>query len=334
MWLAVPVLSLAGHALLIALMVGLSTLTASAPKPKKVPSKPVSLRNIDARRWASNRGSKTPSPTIEKPAERNPKGQVVDVATGNNKVDPNAKYLAESNNRVDKQTVAKVQTNKYSRATPTTSAKPMEQPLARGRAAPTLLGASASELFTSQFGMKPRLTDVFQKASQGTDETAPVQTGAVGSESATEPPTPGGTSEGGGAPNDDLHDVAQGDGTYLNTREWKYAGFFNRVKQAVSAQWDPNGRMRAKNKQLAGDRVTLLAVALRPNGSIADIFVAKSSGVDELDQEAMKAFEKAQPFANPPEALVVNGFIQFNFSFLVSTEGGAFGSPQFFRVGR
>jgi len=335
-WLAVPLLSLLGHAALIAALVGLSSLTASAPKPKKVPSKPVSLRNIDARRWASNRGAKlTPSPVLEKPAELHPKGQVVDVATGNHQLSPDAKYLAESNNRVQKQTVASVQTNKYSRATPKTSSKPMELPLAHGRTAPTLLGASASELFTSQFGMKPRLTDVFQKASKGTDETAAPTTEAVGSESSNEPPTVGGDTEGGGAPNDDLRDVAKGDGTFLNTREWKYAGFFNRVKQAVSAQWDPNGRMRAKNKQLGlGDRVTVLAIALRPDGSIADLFVAKSSGVDELDQEAMKAFEKAQPFANPPEALIQNGFIQFNFSFLVSTEGGGFGSPQFFRVGR
>src|SRR5207249_2051792 len=43
---------------------------------------------------------------------------------------------------------------------------------------------------------------------------------------------------GGPAP-DHLDGVEEGDGTYLNTREWKYATFFNRVKQAVAQAWDP-----------------------------------------------------------------------------------------------
>ncbi len=335
-WLAVPLLALLGHAALICALVGLSTLTATVKPPKKV-SRPVSLRKIDARRWAVNRGKTTPAESmLEKPAELHPKGQVVDVAAGNEQLSPDAKYLAETNNRVQKQTVAKEQTNKYSKATPKTTANPMAMPMAHGRAAPSLLGTSPAELFTSPLGMRPKLSELFQKSSQGHDDTAP-ETSAVGSQASNEPPVPGSeATEGGGAPNDDLHDVAQGDGTFLNTREWKFAAFFNRVKQAVSAQWDPNGRMRAKGRQLgAVERKTVMHVALRPDGSIADLFVRQSSGVDELDQEAMKAFEKAQPFPNPPAALVENGFIAFEFGFLVSNEGmGGFGSPQFFRMNR
>lgn len=333
-WLVVPVLSVVGHALLVAMVLAVSGLTAPVPKPKKVPSRPVSLRTVDARRWAANRGKSAQVPLIEKSAERRPAGQVVDVAPGNERRSSDAKYLAETNNRVERQTVAREQTNKYSRATPKTAPNPVELPLARGRPAPSLLGASAAELFTSQFGVKPRLSELFQKPSHGHDEGATPSVETPGSPS-EESPMPGSDStQGGGAPNDALSDLPQGDGTYLNTREWKYAGFFNRVKQAVSAQWDPTGRLRSKNKQLGiAERVTVLAVSLRPDGSVADLFVAKSSGVDDLDQEAMKAFEKAQPFANPPAALVENGFISFSFGFLVSTEGmGGFGAPQFFRT--
>jgi len=43
----------------------------------------------------------------------------------------------------------------------------------------------------------------------------------------------------GAAANDHLQDVDEGDGTYLNTKEWKFASFFNRVKQSVSQQWNP-----------------------------------------------------------------------------------------------
>jgi len=41
----------------------------------------------------------------------------------------------------------------------------------------------------------------------------------------------------GAAPNDHLSDVDEGTGTFLNTKEWKYASFFNRVKQSVGMHW-------------------------------------------------------------------------------------------------
>ena len=37
-----------------------------------------------------------------------------------------------------------------------------------------------------------------------------------------------------------------GEGTYLNTREWRYAGYFNRIKQSVSMTWDPSGAARGR----------------------------------------------------------------------------------------
>jgi TonB family protein len=126
--------------------------------------------------------------------------------------------------------------------------------------------------------------------------------------------------EGGAAPNDNLNDVPAGDGTFLNTREWKYAAFFNRVKQAVSAHWSPNGRMGNKSIGYT-DRNTVVQVALRPDGTIADLFVSKSCGMDALDQEAMQAFEKAAPFLNPPPQLIEQGYVRFGFSFTVMNEG-------------
>jgi TonB family protein len=89
----------------------------------------------------------------------------------------------------------------------------------------------------------------------------------------------------------------------------------------VAAKWDPNGRLRERNKNPGfNQRVTSLHVALRPDGSLADVYVARSSGIVELDQEAVKAFEQAQPFANPPAALVEQGAIRFVFGFTLSNE--------------
>ncbi|HZZ84863.1 MAG TPA: TonB family protein [Anaeromyxobacteraceae bacterium] len=124
---------------------------------------------------------------------------------------------------------------------------------------------------------------------------------------------------GGPAP-DKLEGVEEGEGTYLNTREWKYAGYLNRIKQAVANEWrpgdalatrDPTGRMYAYK-----DRITLVDVTLDRGGTLKDVRVHQSSGVDFLDRVAMDAFRKASPFVNPPAGMAdEHGEIRFGFGF-------------------
>ncbi len=132
---------------------------------------------------------------------------------------------------------------------------------------------------------------------------------------------------------DHVEGVDVGDATFLNTREWKYAGFFNRVKQNVAEVWNPMDAARVRDptgsRYFGKDRTTVLAVTLNPQGTITEIKVARSSGLDFLDQTAIDAFEKAQPFVNPPPGLAdARGDIRFTFGFHVSTGGGGF---KFFR---
>ena len=327
--LALP-LSLLAHAVLVLLFIGAGRLTASPPPPRRPINRPVSLKRIDSRRWASNRGASSPSPS-ERPAPLHPKGQVVDVAPGNDQRSPDAKYLAMTDNRVTKETRAKDQTSRYSRATATTQARPETLPSAKGRPAPMTPPPSGIDLSQSLLGRQPPRDPLLLPQKLSGASEADASPAVAGTESGTQQ-TPGSdTTEGGGAPNDDLNNLEAGAGTFLNTREWKYAAFFNRVKQAVSAKWDPNARLRAKNHSVGLERTTVLHVTLKPDGSIADLFVAQSCGLDELDVEAMNAFTKAQPFANPPAALVENGFIGFGFSFRVSNEGMAMPLPFRFR---
>jgi TonB family protein len=299
------------------------------PLSPRAASQPVALRTLSTSAWAKNRGA----PVAEKPAPLHPRGQVVDVADGNAQIPVESKYLAEMNNRVKEQTRAKEQTNKYSRATAKTMPNPMAQPSAKGRAAPQVETQSAPSFLASQLGRR-QLSLLGDRPTPGLADAKPTEEpGPIGTAEGTQR-TGSDTSEGGGAPNDALQDVKEGDGTFLNTREWRYAAFFNRVKQAVAAKWDPNGRLRAKNRNIGYvDRVTHLHVALRPDGSLADVFVAKSSGIDELDQEAIHAFEQAAPFANPPAALVEQGFIRFSFAFLLTNEMLNGGLPGFKRMG-
>jgi TonB family protein len=128
---------------------------------------------------------------------------------------------------------------------------------------------------------------------------------------------------GGPAP-DHLDGVEEGEGTYLNTREWKYATYFNRVKQAVAPQWDPRTPLLARDptgKMFAyKDRITFLAVTLDDRGGLRQLGVEQSCGVDFLDQAAMEAFRKAEPFVNPPRGLAdANGEIRFTFGFYLET---------------
>jgi TonB family protein len=283
------VLSLIAHPLIIGAVLGISWLTRTE-LPPRVQQRPVTLRNMSARQWDQNRGARPPEPK--------PTGQIVDVAPGNRVRPVESKYLAETDNSTKKETRAKEQTNKWRIA----AAKP---------APPQAVSlASRLEHLEEAEGPKPRPGPLLSSA-MATPDDRPVEN--------TETP-------GGDAPNDDLHDVEKGDGTYLNTREWRFAAFFNRVKQAVSAHWDPNGRLKQREpqRQLLADRVTVLAIALRPDGSIADAFVARPCGIDALDQEAIAAFERAAPFVNPPAALVENGFIRFSFGFTLTHENGGF----------
>jgi TonB family protein len=125
----------------------------------------------------------------------------------------------------------------------------------------------------------------------------------------------------GAAPNDKL-DEDEGEGTFLNTREWKYSSFFNRVKQAVGLHWDPGRVLRERDPtgNIYGnqDRRTLLQVTLSDRGEVKEIHVDKGCGVEFLDQEAIAAFQRAQPFPNPPSGLVErDGAVHFQFGFFL-----------------
>ncbi len=130
---------------------------------------------------------------------------------------------------------------------------------------------------------------------------------------------------GGPAP-DHIDGVEDGEGTYLNTREWKFAGYFNRIKQAVASQWDPGSAMVARDpggsKLGYKDWQTLLSVKLDGGGALRDVSVVKSSGLDFLDRTAVDAFQRAQPFSNPPQGLADSrGEIVFTFGFYLETGG-------------
>ncbi len=124
-----------------------------------------------------------------------------------------------------------------------------------------------------------------------------------------------------GAPaNDHLKDLPKGEETLLNSREFRYATFFNRIKRGVSENWRP-GQAYVRHDPYGNiygvkDRYTVLAVRLDAEGDLKDVSVAESSGVGFLDDAAITAFQGASPFPNPPTGLVESdGTIRFQFGF-------------------
>lgn len=130
----------------------------------------------------------------------------------------------------------------------------------------------------------------------------------------------------GGGSVDHLEEIEEGETTALNSKRWKYASFFNRLKRQVAQNWRPAEVYQARdpkgNVYGIKNRTTVVRVSLRKNGSVADIHVVKRSGVDFLDDEAVRAFRAAGPFPNPPEALAdARDMISFSFSFVLEMSG-------------
>lgn len=128
--------------------------------------------------------------------------------------------------------------------------------------------------------------------------------------------------------NDYVEGVPEGDGTFLNTKEFKYATFFYRVKDSVASRWEDMALREYRRRDPTGniygtrDRATLLHIQLDRAGRIEDIRVEQSSGVDFLDSVAVQAFRMAEPFPNPPAGIAdADGNIRFNFQFVVTMRG-------------
>jgi TonB family protein len=315
-----------------------------------------------------------PAPQIaQAPPPQQAPGQVVDVAPSKDAKPPkDTRFLAESNNTVEKETISRFRKLDYEKAAPMPTQNRVKEQApgprdAQAAKTPTP-GAEGGD--TRKAGAPGKLPDASPRPSPdkvamatspdglleskqrpqdpGSDrKKTPIEElgeGGEGGEGATRAGSSGGKPiltpssafydklTAAPAP-DHVEGVDVGDATFLNTREWKYAGFFNRVKQNVAEAWNPMDAARVRDptgsRYFQKDRTTILLVTLNPQGGVTDIKVSRTSGLDFLDQTAIDAFEKAQPFVNPPPGLAnARGEITFTFGFHVSTGGGGF---RFFR---
>jgi TonB family protein len=109
-----------------------------------------------------------------------------------------------------------------------------------------------------------------------------------------------------------------------DAKRWVHATFFNRVAERVRDHWHPAEAYRSHDPdgrpQSGQILITRLQVYLRADGSLDRVAIECSSGLDFLDNVAVEAFEKAQPFYHPPRKLVSDtGLINFGFGFVFNT---------------
>lgn len=113
----------------------------------------------------------------------------------------------------------------------------------------------------------------------------------------------------------------EGDTNILNTRKFRYADFFNRVRDKIAEEWAPNEVWRSHDptgqKYGVKDRYTVLRVTLDREGAVKNVRVMRESGLPFLDQEASRAFLAASPFPNPPKGMQnAEGEVEVPFGFM------------------
>ena len=124
--------------------------------------------------------------------------------------------------------------------------------------------------------------------------------------------------------NDFLDDIPLGDMTNLNTTEYRYYGFFQRIRRKLEQHWGRSLKEKAKILFRSGrklrskeNKVTSLTVTINKKGEIIEVLLKGRSGIRELDEAAIESFNKAGPFPNPPKGFVKNGQAKIEWGFVV-----------------
>lgn len=128
------------------------------------------------------------------------------------------------------------------------------------------------------------------------------------------------------ATNDYVEEMALGDFTQLNTVEFKFYGFYHRIRLKLEQFWGRSIQEKASQIFRQGRRlpasdnyITSLRISMNEAGEIIGVQVLGSSGVRELDDAAIESFNKAGPFPNPPSELLVDGKATIEWGFVVKS---------------
>lgn len=239
----------------------------------------------------------------------------------NEKKDPKAKFLSKNNQMFDRQTTARntgafkeagrgVKTAKKSRP-PVTSKEIAKQSNSTLKKTPTK--RKKKKISFSDLAVqtktppqtKPKNSFKTKAASLGLENGIKNKSGLS-------------------ANNDFVEDIPLGDMTNLNTVEYKYYGFYHRIKQKLEQYWGNTIQKKAmalwksgRRLPASANKITSLEITIDNKGNIVKINIKGSSGVKELDDAAIESFNRAGPFPNPPIGMMKNGLAKIQWGFVV-----------------
>ena len=127
-----------------------------------------------------------------------------------------------------------------------------------------------------------------------------------------------------GLPRADHLLAEEDDETSLNAYAFRYATYFNRMADAVRVFWSAEGLRRVDphgNIYGIEDRTTILALTIDREGHVVDLAVRDSSGVAAVDDDALMAVKKSEPYLHPPTGLF-RGEPTTTFTFRFTIENG------------
>ena len=115
----------------------------------------------------------------------------------------------------------------------------------------------------------------------------------------------------------------------MSTREFKFFSYYHRIKELLRQYWKPNierqlARIWGRGKNISEEElVTQVLVLLDDQGTLRKVSRIGSSGVQEVDEAAVAAFQQAAPFPNPPRGIVdSDGFVRIRWDFILKTDTG------------
>ncbi len=228
-----------------------------------------------------------------------------DATTANLQKDDHAKLLSEKDNAVKKQSMAKF--DQIFKNVQKRGSKSSAQAQKAAQAQPK----SKPQLFNQTFDPYAAITKkaVQQELKNFTQGQNSLAKGDVSTS------------------NDKVDDVRSDLVTMLNTREYKYYGFYHRIKTQLNQWWQPKVRekvtkMMRQGRSIASDtsKETRLVIVLNEKGTLIKIQVLNPSGIRDLDDAAVEAFRSAAPFPNPPKGIIDgDGTVKIPWNFVIES---------------
>ncbi|MBU4484866.1 TonB C-terminal domain-containing protein [bacterium] len=108
-------------------------------------------------------------------------------------------------------------------------------------------------------------------------------------------------------PEEFYRDYKVGDKVYLNVARFRGAKYFVKLGKVLAVTYNPIPVLRyyhSVGELKSGYIATVVAVSIKKDGNLSELFVIKSSGLPKYDEEALRIFRASSPFFTPPEFLL------------------------------